>query len=224
MNNSLASLLLQEALLRATSLHGEGALLTVLQGLEKAHAVHLESTKHGLFEKCHSSRSERRHKDSSIVLQLDRLLPGHSNTFQGREIPPPPVCNPPRPPYCHEAKSMPLRRKTNCTSNNCFEAPANGVDDHSDGGWSAEADAPLRGEIDIAGAQPNSLIGCHLEFSDLVHAHGGQHDNSMQRRGSDHRTDRINVASPLPFVYDERAVMMQEDVRSQECRHWTSTG
>ena len=114
---------------------------------------------------------------------------------------------------------MPMGGNTSCTSNNCFEAPANGVNDHRDGGWSAEADPPHCGEIETAGAQTNSSIGCHLEFSDLVHAHEAQHDNSMQRQGSDHRTDRINVASPFPISYDGHAVMMQEDVRSQECRH-----
>ena len=49
-----ASLL--HALQVACSIHGEGATLSVLEGLKKAHVLNLESTNHGLFVKMHYKR------------------------------------------------------------------------------------------------------------------------------------------------------------------------
>ena len=40
-----------EAVEHSVSLHGKGIVLTVLEGLQRAHVVRTEVTKHGLFTK-----------------------------------------------------------------------------------------------------------------------------------------------------------------------------
>ena len=90
-----------ETLARAVKLHGEGSVLTLLQGLAKCHALCVESTQHGLFVKIHYSRGMREQRlTTKQILALDVLVPSSSNTRWpcGCVATPAPSFPPPSPP------------------------------------------------------------------------------------------------------------------------------
>ena len=86
----------------AVDLHGEGTVLCVIQSLEKAHVIKLESDKHGvianmLFGKIALAASRR-------TIYLEELIPTNAGNISTnfsevcRTLPPPPVGLPPKPP------------------------------------------------------------------------------------------------------------------------------
>ena len=81
-------------------LHGDGIPLCLLQGLGKAHAVHFESTKHGLFVKMHFSSQDDAPRRK---LRLDKLVPSdngkQTHVKVNRWYSAPPSVAPPSPPY-----------------------------------------------------------------------------------------------------------------------------
>ena len=85
---------------QAAADHGEGVVLAILQGLQKAHAVRCESTKHGLFVKLLYAKSAVGRKAEAPSRQTIVLVDMLSSitTANNRRVPPQPSQPPPTPP------------------------------------------------------------------------------------------------------------------------------
>ena len=104
-------------LLDVIDTHGEGTVLTLLQGLLKSHVVRTESVKHGMFVKLHYSKAQR---VSSSCKQNVQLF--------GRLVAPPPAFPPPQPPttgnYMDGRSNDYLTYQSHCFSDNVLNSRA----------------------------------------------------------------------------------------------------
>ena len=95
--------LLRSALVDASNLYGEGAVLSVLQGLIKSHVLRVESTMHGLFVKMHYCTNNRVDTSIKRTLTLDLLVPPPTvSKYSPSRMPPPPTYSPPPTPVIVE--------------------------------------------------------------------------------------------------------------------------
>ena len=65
--------------------HGIGTLLSIIESVAKAHAIHSEKVDHGFFLKCHfpnCSVSKRTRETSTPTLQAQRDLPHLRRTWR----------------------------------------------------------------------------------------------------------------------------------------------